>query len=102
MKTFVFALALCALQYVFGENAHKVFHEDHHVDGHHNPEHDMNAFLGTEVISSVFRHSGTQVSLAYLCELINIWPFLISGQRRDKKVESFGAKEKTCGNHKED
>ncbi|KAG5273179.1 hypothetical protein AALO_G00148540 [Alosa alosa] len=48
MKIFGFTLALCALHYVCGENAHTVFHEDHYVDGKHNPEHDMNAFLGTE------------------------------------------------------
>lgn len=50
MKIFGFTLVLCALQYVCGEHAHKVFNEDHYVDGKHNPEHDMNAFLGTEVM----------------------------------------------------
>ncbi|XP_062403076.1 reticulocalbin-2 [Sardina pilchardus] len=48
MKIFGFTLALCALHYVCGEHTHKVFHEDHYVDGKHNPEHDMNAFLGNE------------------------------------------------------
>ncbi|KAL2093018.1 hypothetical protein ACEWY4_010330 [Coilia grayii] len=48
MTAFKITVILCALKYGFGEHAHKVFIEDHYIDGQHNPEHDMNAFLGTE------------------------------------------------------
>lgn len=52
MKYPVLTIALFVMHFAFGESSHKHLHEDHYVGHQHNPEHDMDVLLGTEVFNS--------------------------------------------------